>query len=113
MVPPDPRRPASATIYSRFRTTNLRRRSPMPRGLVPRQPAKTGCHEGARTIARGLRKQKGADGASARDLDKYRQGFKRPENVQLARAPKSKAGQIEKGKRYDLLAPERIQEILR
>src|SRR5229473_5188767 len=85
----------------------------MPRGLVPRQPAKTGRHEGARTIARGLRKQKGADGASARDLDKYRQGSKRPENVQAALALKSKAGRIEKGKRYNPLAPERIQEILK
>ena len=85
----------------------------MPRGVVPRQPAKTGRHEGARTIARGLRKQKGADGVSARDLGKYRQGSKRPGNVQAAPALKSKAGRTEKSKRYDPLAPERIQEILR
>ena len=85
----------------------------MPRGVVPRQPAKTGRHEGARTIARGLRKQKGADGVSARDLGKYRQGSKRRGNVQAAPALKSKAGRTEKSKRYDPLAPERIQEILR
>src|SRR5438105_11876702 len=82
-------------------------------GVVPRQPANTGRHEGARTIARGLRKQKGADGVSARDLGKYRQGSKRPGNVQAAPALKSKAGRTEKSKRYDPLAPERIQEILR
>ena len=82
----------------------------MPRGVVPRQPAKTGRHEGARTIARGLRKQKGADGVSARDLGKYRQGSKRPGNVQAAPALKSKAGRTEKSKRYDPLAPERTRE---
>ena len=63
-------------------------RSLMPRGVVPRQPAKTGRHEGAR---------------AARRAGMYSKLSPQPVR---ARAPAPKRS------RYDPLAPERVSEIL-
>jgi len=78
----------------------------MPRGVIPRQPAKTGRHEGARgSQAKSLR----ANQPSAQF-----KGTESPLHTPKARAvqagQKVKAGRISKG--YNPLAPERIAEIL-
>jgi endonuclease-3 len=70
----------------------------MARGKVPRQPAKTGRHEGARSLpkAGGLRRD--------------RPGQK-PGPTQIKRTAKSTA--IRPGKGYNPVAPERVAEILK
>lgn len=70
----------------------------MVRGVVPRQPAKTGRHEGARTVSRGQPSR----GPSRQS------NF--PSKPGLGRRQKSK---VEKKKPYNPVAPERIQEILK
>jgi endonuclease III len=71
----------------------------MVRGVVPRQPAKTGRHEGARSLTRAQH---------ARGSSRLPQA-KKSEALYPGKTPASTA----KTKAYDLLAPERIQEILR
>ena len=73
----------------------------MVRGVVPRQPAKTGRHEGARTVSRGQRSR----GPSRQP--KHSSEF--PSS--LSQGPRQKS-KTEK-KAYNPLAPERIQEILK
>jgi endonuclease-3 len=69
----------------------------MARGIVPRQPAKTGRHEGARV------------GRSATKTGGLRSGGPRQK-----RAPKqAKVASTRAGKGYNPLAPERIAEILK
>ena len=73
----------------------------MVRGVSPRQPAKTGRHEGARAVSRGSQSR----------------GMSRKPKRPLASAPKSSQwpGQNSKAgkKAHNPLAPERIQEILK
>jgi len=77
----------------------------MPRGIVPRQPTKSGRHEGARKALRISPSRGMTTARSPRDG--------RPGQTTLAR-PKIKADQKKKAaKGYDPLAPERIQEILK
>jgi len=81
----------------------------MARGVTPRQPAKSGRHEGTRHVTRG---QAGRGTKNARDGNKTARALKRaskpvPKAVRTKRA--AKAGKI---KGYDPLAPERIQGIL-
>lgn len=71
----------------------------MPRGVVPRQPAKSGRQEGAR-VARTLRSAETAE---------HRLGTGRPAGS--TSRPK-KSVRAADSKRYDPLAPERIVEIL-
>ena len=71
----------------------------MVRGVVPRQPAKTGRHEGARSLTRAQH---------ARGSSRLPQA-KKSAALYPGKTPASTA----KTKAYDLLAPERIQEILR
>src|SRR2546430_17715590 len=73
----------------------------MVRGVVPRQPAKTGRHEGARTVSRGQRSR----GPSRQP--KHSSEF--PSSLSQGPRQKSKTGK----KDYNPLAPERIQEILK
>src|SRR5256886_9705176 len=73
----------------------------MVRGVVPRQPTKTGRHEGARNVSRGLQSR----GPSRQP----EQASEFPSNLSQGTKQKSKA---EKGKAYNPLAPERIQQIL-
>jgi len=73
----------------------------MVRGIVPRQPAKTGRHEGAPAVSRG----------------QLSRGTLRPLK-RLSDFPKSSQGpkqksKVEKKKAYNPLAPDRIQQILR
>jgi endonuclease-3 len=70
----------------------------MPRGITPRQPAKTGRHEGARRAAAS--KKPGA-------LRTSRTGEGARPHVARAAAP-AKA----RGKAYDPTAPDRVQDIL-
>ncbi len=72
----------------------------MPRGIVPRQPAKTGRQEGAR-VARTLLSAKTAGRLTA---------IGRPP-VPTSRP--TKGVRANDSKRYDPLAPERIAEILK
>jgi endonuclease-3 len=72
----------------------------MVRGVVPRQPAKTGRQEGARSIPRG---QQGR-GVSRQPKSKQ---------YPFKKFPKSAPVQANKGKGYDPLAPERVQEIIK
>jgi endonuclease-3 len=72
----------------------------MVRGVVPRQPAKTGRHEGARSPARAQH---------ARGRSRLPKTAKKSEVY----PPVKKPATIAKTKAYDPLAPQRIQEILR
>ena len=74
----------------------------MVRGVVPRQPAKTGRHEGARTVSRAQQSR----GSSRQP--KHASDF--PSKPSQGPRQKSKA---EGKKGYNPLAPERIQEILK
>ena len=74
----------------------------MVRGVIPRQPAKTGRHEGARTVSRGHQSR----GPSRQP--KHTSDF--PSKSRQGPEQKSKA---EKTKPHNPLAPERIHEILR
>jgi len=73
----------------------------MVRGVSPRQPAKTGRHEGARAVSRGQPSR----------------GTSRQPKRQFASAPKSGQGPGQNSKAgkkaHNPLAPERIQEILK
>ena len=73
----------------------------MVRGVSPRQPSKSGRHEGARAVSRG-QQSRGTSRQSKRPLASA------PNSSQTPR-PKSKAEK----KTYDPLAPERIREILK
>lgn len=79
----------------------------MPRGIVPRQPAKTGRHEGAESVRRhplsgkSFQPKNGRVGRGLRPLP-----AERGSAVRKPTSPK-------RGKAYNPLAPERIQEILR
>ncbi len=73
----------------------------MPRGVIPRQPAKSGRHEGAQKARRGFTR-----GASREVVSPKRKAALFPE------APvKKPAGKAAPG--YDPLKPERVQEILK
>jgi endonuclease-3 len=72
----------------------------MVRGVIPRQPAKTGRHESARSVPRGQQSR----GTSRQP--KIRQGVFKP-------GPKPTPPSPSKGKGYDPIAPERVQEILK
>jgi endonuclease III len=76
----------------------------MPRGVVPRQPAKTGRHEGARIPAGSPTRPGPFDSAQGRLARKPAPTRERPRAVKTAATARSK---------YDPLAPERIAEILK
>lgn len=74
----------------------------MVRGVIPRQPAKTGRHEGSRSLARVSQ----AKGASRQK--------KSHAGIMPAKSTRAKrASQVARAERYDPLAPDRIAEILR
>ena len=73
----------------------------MPRGLVPRQPAKTGRHEGARSGRPPLKLLKRIERVASAP----------PAKTKLPKAPKAKAPSKSKG--YNPTSPERVQEILK
>jgi endonuclease-3 len=73
----------------------------MVRGVSPRQPSKSGRHEGARAVSRG-QQSRGTSRQPKRPLASAPNSSQRPR-------PKSKAEK----KAYDPLAPERIREILK
>ena len=70
----------------------------MVRGTIPRQPAKTGRHEGARRVPKPLPPLR----TKTPPLAKPAKG----------RAPKTKGG-APRASKYDPLAPERVREILK
>ena len=72
----------------------------MVRGVVPRQPAKTGRHEGARTVSR----EQQARGSSRQ--------LKHASDFRPSKGPRQKSKVFSK-KPYNPLAPERIQQILK
>ena len=92
-------RPPSGLILLTSRLNSKPEESTMVRGIVPRQPAKTGRHEGARG-KRALTKTRG--------LRPGRPG-QRPAPTQAAQ----KTTQARSAKSYHPLAPERIAEILK
>jgi len=78
----------------------------MPRGVIPRQPAKTGRHEGARgRPTKGLKAAK-----PSKEFRKTKSPLRAPKTGAAPASPKARAGQITKG--HNPLAPERIAEIL-
>ncbi len=79
----------------------------MVRGVIPRQPAKTGRHEGARMVPRGQQSR----GASRQPHQK-RVGTGVPVRPSPGTAPAA-AKLAKKPKGYDPLAPERRQQILK
>lgn len=94
----------------------------MVRGVVPRQPAKSGRHEGARSTPRG-QQSRGASRESKRGalpgaaVAKGATAWtgKRPLPTRAAASSaKMPSGSVSKGKEkgYDPLAPERVQELL-
>jgi len=74
----------------------------MVRGVIPRQPAKTGRHEGSRSLPRASQ----AKGVS-------RQARSRERVVPRPKPPVSKSSTKKAAKGYNPLAPERIAAILR
>jgi endonuclease-3 len=72
----------------------------MVRGIVPRQPAKTGRHEGARGVSRGQQ----SPGPSRQP--------KHASDFRPSKGPRQKS-KPERAKGYNPIAPERIQEILK
>jgi endonuclease III len=75
----------------------------MPRGVVPRQPAKTGRHEGARTIPRQRPVSPRAGGRVGSSV----------RSIQSARSLAVKAKVTSTKARYNPISPERISEILK
>ena len=80
----------------------------MARGVTPRQPAKSGRHEGTRHVTRG---QAGRGTKNEREGNKIARALKRVSKPAPKASAKTsaKAGKI---KGYNPLAPERIQGIL-
>src|SRR5437667_138281 len=72
----------------------------MVRGVIPRRPAKTGRHEGARTVSRG--QQSRGPSRQPKHASDFRPG----------KGPRQKS-KPKREKAYNPLAPERIQEILK
>ncbi len=76
----------------------------MVRGVIPRQPTKTGRQEGARSAPRGAPSR-----GSSRKIGRARPGSDKP-GTRASKRP-SKAGKATKG--YNPVAPERVKEILK
>ena len=76
----------------------------MVRGIVPRQPAKSGRHEGVRSVPRGQQSR----GASRQEKKKVVGRARTPVATPPRKSPKPVAG----SKSYNPLAPERIAAIL-
>src|SRR5438445_9482707 len=86
----------------------------MPRGVIPRQPAKTGRHEGARSVprgqqSRGTSRQPRSGGVGIGGKGPMATGA--PGTAPAAQIVK--AIRVAKTKGYNPLSPERVQEILR
>jgi endonuclease III len=79
----------------------------MPRGVVPRQPARTGRQEGVRAKARVGKGQSAGTGAPARPALTTT-----PKTSSKSR-PKSAASSPSRLKGYNPIAPERVAEILK
>jgi len=85
----------------------------MPRGVIPRQPAKSGRHEGARGRQAKVPKGVGPAARLGRTGARMRAQSSKAAGPRSRRAPvakKAKAVEITKG--FNPLAPERIAEIL-
>jgi endonuclease-3 len=81
----------------------------MARGIVPRQPSKSGRQEGRRAPVRATSPlQKSSRPSRFKPPVKSEAKAKRPAKTVNAKSPKSSAGLL-----YDPLAPERIQELLK
>jgi endonuclease-3 len=77
----------------------------MARGVITRQPGKTGRHEGARRVDRAL---------VARATAAMKTASRQAERASKKAAAKPpKAAKVKRAPGYDPVAPERIQEILR
>ena len=76
----------------------------MVRGVIPRQPTKTGRQEGARSAPRGAQSR-----GSSREIGRARPGSEKPGT--RASKGSSKVGKATKG--YNPVAPERVKEILK
>jgi endonuclease III len=86
----------------------------MARGVSPRQPAKSGRHEGTRSLARRQASRGTKASAKARTLNKTTPGTaaKRSRKAASVPAKTAKTRAVALSKRYDPLAPERIDGIL-
>src|SRR5690242_3642773 len=78
----------------------------MVRGVTPRQPAKTGRHEGARSLPRGAQSR----GSSREEHVGRGRNHGQAKSPAPARPTKPAA---KSPKRYDPVTPERVQEILK
>ena len=85
----------------------------MVRGVIPRQPAKTGRHEGARSVPRGAQ-SRGSSRQAHKSGPLIRPGqgsagtAAKPRGAASAQSKNSKPTQ-----RYNPIAPERVREILK
>jgi endonuclease-3 len=79
----------------------------MVRGTIPRQPAKSGRHEGVRNLVRGQRSR----GTSRQPTQKGGNRVPLSPSRPGGRLAAGRAGKAAKG--YNPIAPERVQEILR
>jgi endonuclease III len=87
----------------------------MVRGVVPRQPAKTGRQEGARSVPRGQQSRGSSRQPRGPVFANTATAVSLPRRAGQPAAPKEKQGKFAKTGRtkgYDPLAPERVQEIL-
>ena len=90
----------------------------MARGIVPRQPSKSGRQEGRRAPVRGAAPlQKSSRPSRFKPPVKSEAKAKRPAKATNAKLPKYSAGSPARAARagvlYDPLAPQRVQEILK
>lgn len=87
----------------------------MVRGVIPRQPAKSGRQEGARNVPRGQQSRGSPRERRAPVFANTATAASLPRRAGQRTAPKEKPEKIAKigrTKGYDPLAPERVQEIL-
>jgi len=85
----------------------------MPRGVIPRQPAKTGRHEGARGRQAKALKAVGSSARLGGTGAHVRTQSSKPVGPRSGRAPVAKkANAAQKTKGYNPLAPQRVAEIL-
>ena len=89
----------------------------MARGIVPRQPSKSGRHEGRRAPVRGVSPlQKSSPPSRFKPPVKSAARARRPAKTANAKSPNSSAGSPARaaraGVQSDPLAPQRVQELL-
>lgn len=83
----------------------------MARGVIPRQPAKSGRHEGKRLVGMGQEGKAARNARTNRKTEGFRPPAKNAKKISQGKIPTLPSKPTKK-KRYDALAPDRIAGIL-